>query len=86
MKITLVQPPLLGEEHRLHLTPPLGLVSLGAVLREESADVEVLDLNFLGFQDREPLPPKCVIRGTRRGCAASRVGAQRVSTSSSIGT
>ncbi len=51
MRITLVQPPTNYEETFL-LSPPLGLLSIGAAAENEGAHVTLLDFNLKGLQDQ----------------------------------
>ena len=57
VKVTLVQPPL-GNEHGVRDDPLHRLHSLGRALREESVDVEVLDLNEIGVEDCSSVEPE----------------------------
>ncbi len=57
VKFTLVQPPLIKDLDEA-LNPPLGLLSIGAVLREQDVDVEIVDFNLRGFQDPAFLDPE----------------------------
>ncbi len=52
MRLTLVQPPN-GLYDRLELAPPLGLLSIAAVLEEDDVEVAVLDMNLHGMRDRD---------------------------------
>jgi len=70
MRFTLVQPPLFNRLDDL-LTPPLGLLSLGAVLREDDADVTLVDLNLKGFQDPGSLDPETFYESAQRLIAAT---------------
>lgn len=50
MRLTLVQPPN-GYLDHYDLAPPLGLLSMAAVLIEDSVEVSIVDFNLRGMQD-----------------------------------
>jgi radical SAM superfamily enzyme YgiQ (UPF0313 family) len=50
MRLTLVQPPN-GVYDRFDLAPPLGLLTLAAVVREDGHDVALVDMNLRGIHD-----------------------------------
>lgn len=50
MRITLVQPPS-NRYDTSELAPPLGLVSIAALIREDNVDVSLIDLNLEGLRD-----------------------------------
>ena len=50
MKVTLVQPPS-NRDDTSEFAPPLGLLSVAAVLEEDEVDVALIDLNLLGLRD-----------------------------------
>lgn len=65
MKVTLVQPPS-NRFDTSELAPPLGLLSIGAVLRDDNVDVTIVDLNLEGLQDRSRMGPHFYGWATRR--------------------
>jgi radical SAM superfamily enzyme YgiQ (UPF0313 family) len=70
MKLTLVQTPLLATSKEA-LVPPLGLLGLAAIAREQDVDVTIVDLNLQGLEDPAFLSPDTFYEQATRRVAAT---------------
>jgi hypothetical protein len=75
MHVTLVQPPS-NRFDTSELAPPLGLLSIAAVLRDDDVDVTIVDLNMEGLREPEHMGPLFYDWATQRiaGTAADVIG------------
>ncbi len=70
MRVTLVQSPRDGMDAS-ELAPPLGLLTLAAILREEDVEVAIVDLNLACFLDRSLAGPAFYERASDRIAATA---------------